>query len=134
MDKQSFSRVLIAVVLAVVAAGGVLVRQSWPNQGQKPAAGPELTKGTALSLLGMECSSEKVLGEYSSCIVDISKEQDRWTVTLTYDGLYDDSIRAKKVETTITYKDNQWVKGDIIQIQQCQQGRGHQDFSAEPCI
>jgi hypothetical protein len=56
------------------------------------------------------------------------------TVVVTLDGLTDDSVRAER--WTLSFEPN----GDVYELagaswaQQCQPGRGHQDFSPEPCI
>lgn len=105
---------------------------------QTPSLAPELTKETALSLLKdtwvMECRSEGVPGEYGSCTIDTSKEEDQWVVVMTYDRLYDDSVSAMRFITTMKYEDGQWVKGDVSRTQKCWPNRGQQDFSTELCI
>lgn len=96
-----------------------------------------LTKEIALSILKdnlfEECRSEKVEGKYNSCNVNISQEGNQWIIAVTYDGLYDDSVKASRIQTTATHKEGEWIKGDIIRSQQCWPGRGHQDFSSELC-
>ncbi|MDP3947232.1 MAG: GerMN domain-containing protein [bacterium] len=100
--------------------------------------GVELTNNIALSLLKTdlfeECRPERVVGKYGSCTINISKEADGWVVVVTYDGLYDDSVKATRTQTTVTYQNGQWVKGSVSKTQQCWSGRGHQDFSAEACL
>jgi hypothetical protein len=56
------------------------------------------------------------------------------TVTVTLDGLLDDSVRAER--WTLTFEPD----GEIYRLteatwaQRCQPGRGHQDFGPEPCV
>ena len=56
------------------------------------------------------------------------------TVVVTLDGLLDDSVRAQR--WTLTFVPD----GEVYELtaarwaQRCQPGRGHQDFSPEPCI
>jgi hypothetical protein len=95
---------------------------------------PELTKENALSLLGRECIPSGVAGKYRSCNIEILKEGNRWVVNLTYNGLYDDSVKAERIKAIIEYKEGQWVKSEVSQTQQCWPERGHQDFSPEPCL
>lgn len=98
-----------------------------------------LTDEIALSLLsdyllGGDCLPERVVGYYVSCLMNITKENNQWLVTITYDGLSDDSIRASRIRANLIYQDGQWVKGEIFQTQKCWPGRGHQEFSAKLCI
>jgi hypothetical protein len=56
------------------------------------------------------------------------------TVVVTLDGLFDDSVRAER--WTLTFEQN----GDVYRLaeaswaQRCQPGRGHQNFTPEPCV
>lgn len=108
------------------------------------------------NLLDPGCSPNKVEGKYASCTVDINDDVEGdwegtkpsvgWHATVTYDGLYDDSVKALRIEAYIDY-DGKWVIRKnyennypyaeitgIKKTQQCWPGRGHQDFSSEPCI
>jgi len=138
MNKKGFVNIILVIIIIVlvglVGYFAFVQKLETPPAIQTPPPSPELTRETALSLLKMECSSEGVPGEYGSCSVDISKEKDQWVVTITYDGLYDDSIKAQQIKTIVMYRDGQWVKGETSRIQQCWPGRGHQDFSVELCI
>jgi len=100
--------------------------------------GNELTKEVVLSLLKNdlfeECRPERIVGKYGSCAVDISEEAEKWVVVVIYDGLYDDSAKATRIQTTVMYQNGQWAKGSVSKTQQCWPGRGHQDFSAEACL
>lgn len=100
---------------------------------------PELTKEIILQvlkdkLMDSECSSTRVVEKYGSCKVEILRLGEGWKVSVTYDGFYDDSVRASKTETIITYKNGEWKSGVIYETQQCWQDRGHQDFSTELCV
>jgi hypothetical protein len=56
-------------------------------------------------------------------------------VVATLDGLLDDSVRAARY--TVELQRNQsmlWRVRAADWAQRCQTGRGHQDFSAEPCV
>lgn len=57
-------------------------------------------------------------------------------VTATYEGLRDDSSSASR-KVAIAHYDygyKAWVLETPVTTQRCQPGRGHQDFSSEPCI
>ncbi len=55
--------------------------------------------------------------------------------SLVIDGLADDSIRARSYELTFTRReDGTWRIDTATWTQRCQPGRGHQTFSAEPCV
>lgn len=57
------------------------------------------------------------------------------TVTLLLDGLLDDSIRARRYELTLSRRDDgTWRVDAAGWAQRCNEGRGHQAFSPEPCV
>ena len=60
---------------------------------------------------------------------------DSATATLLVDGLGDDSVRARRYELTFTRRaDGTWRIESATWAQRCHEGRGHQDFSPEPCL
>ena len=56
------------------------------------------------------------------------------TVTVTLDGLFDDSVRAERWTLTFAPEGENYVLTDATWSQRCQSGRGHQGFSPEPCV
>jgi len=57
------------------------------------------------------------------------------SATLVIDGLGDDSVRARRYELTFTRRDDgTWKVESAHWAQRCHEGRGHQDFSSEPCL
>jgi hypothetical protein len=57
------------------------------------------------------------------------------SATLVIDGLGDDSVRARSYELTFTRRDDgTWKVESAHWAQRCHEGRGHQDFSPEPCV
>jgi hypothetical protein len=57
------------------------------------------------------------------------------TVSLLVDGLGDDSVRARRYELALTRReDGSWRIDSARWAQRCHEGRGHQDFSPEPCV
>ena len=143
MNMKNFLKIIIAVIiiilLGLVSYFVVVPRTETSFVDQTLTLSPVLTEEIALSLLKenaflMECNSEGIPYEYRSCSVDILKEKDQWIVTVTHDGLFDDSIAATRMRIIVKYENGQWVKGEISQTQRCWPGRGHQDFSTEFCI
>ena len=60
---------------------------------------------------------------------------DTGSASLLVDGLGDDSVRARRYELTFTRRaDGTWKIESASWAQRCQQGRGHQTFSPEPCL
>ena len=60
---------------------------------------------------------------------------DSATASLLIDGLGDDSVRARRYELTFTRReDGSWKVESAQWAQRCHEGRGHQDFSPEPCV
>ena len=132
-------KILISIIVIVLLAGvGVFawLQFAQPEPQTEEKLGPYLTQGMALSLLGRECLAEGDPYNYTSCVVDVLEEEKekQWLVTITYDGLFDDSVRASQITTIITYQEGQWIVGEIAQTQKCQPGRGHQYFSTELCV
>jgi hypothetical protein len=56
------------------------------------------------------------------------------TVIVTLDRLLDDSIRAERYVLGLRPEGDRWILASVDWSQRCQPGRGHQAFSAEPCV
>ena len=56
------------------------------------------------------------------------------TVTVTFDGLTDDSVRAERWTLGFTEADGAYTLTAALREQRCQPDRGHQDFSADDCV
>ena len=104
---------------------------------------PYLTTDMALSLLQEKgllfftgCALEGEPYNYQSCIIEIAQEENQWiwTATITYDGLFDDSIRATRIKAIVAYQDGQWIVKESSETQKCWPNRGHQEFSTEFCV
>jgi hypothetical protein len=54
-------------------------------------------------------------------------------VTVTLDGLLDDSVRAERWMLVVEPGDEGYTLASAIRTLQCQPGRGHEEFTAEPC-
>jgi hypothetical protein len=55
-------------------------------------------------------------------------------VTVTIDGLLDDSVAALRLAFALAREGDTWTVTEAGWTQRCQPGRGHQDFSPEPCV
>ena len=56
-------------------------------------------------------------------------------VVTTLEGLLDDSVKASRYTVELQQNDaKQWRLRAAEWAQRCQAGRGHQDFSPEPCV
>jgi hypothetical protein len=56
------------------------------------------------------------------------------TVTVTLDGLLDDSVRAERWTLAFEQEGETYGLTNALREQRCQPGRGHQDFSADDCV
>lgn len=57
------------------------------------------------------------------------------TVTVTLEGLLDDSVRAERWMLGFEQRDDEtYVLTAALREQRCQRGRGHGTYSAEPCV
>lgn len=77
---------------------------------------------------------------------DCSSECEKMTVTIEqnlgttyvvalFEGLHDDSISSSRFVAPVSYRNNAWtLEATTEETQKCAEGRGHQDFSEEPCI
>jgi hypothetical protein len=55
--------------------------------------------------------------------------------SLLLSGLLDDSVRARRYDLTLSRRqDGTWRIDSASWAQSCQQGRGHQAFTPEPCL
>jgi hypothetical protein len=55
------------------------------------------------------------------------------TVTVTLDGLLDDSVRAERWRLGFEPEGEAYALTAALRDQRCQRGRGHEDFSPELC-
>ncbi len=63
-----------------------------------------------------------------------SRSGDEAEVTLTYEGIRDDSVRAERHVMKLVREGGRWrVVSDRV-TRSCREGRGHQEFTPEPCL
>jgi hypothetical protein len=55
-------------------------------------------------------------------------------VTVTFDGLLDDSVRAERWLLLFEPDGETYALRSAVRTLRCQPGRGHEDFTAEPCL
>jgi hypothetical protein len=55
-------------------------------------------------------------------------------VTVTISGLLDDSVAALRLTFALSRDGDRWTVTQARWAQRCQPGRGHEDFSPEPCV
>jgi hypothetical protein len=56
------------------------------------------------------------------------------SVTITLDGLLDDSVRAERWTLRFEPDGEEFRLVSASRTQRCQPERGHQDFTTEPCV
>ena len=57
------------------------------------------------------------------------------SASLTLGGLLDDSVRAQRYDLELNARDDgTWSVESATWSQRCQEGRGHQTFTPEPCL
>ncbi len=97
-----------------------------------------LTNEMALELVkekGGDCAEER---ECSSITAEVMEyEGGVYKVIATYEGLRDDSVTSRRVIMPVSLVgDDAWVLSDPEEggiTWRCAEGRGHADFSTEPC-
>jgi hypothetical protein len=56
------------------------------------------------------------------------------TITVTFDGLLDDSVRTQRFVLVMRQEGDEWRLDSAAVTQRCRPGRGHEAFSPEPCV
>jgi len=145
--KNNLYIALVVVALLLLGTGSYFVfieRTKSPLPVTESPLTPYLTTDMALSLLREKdllspfagCYLEGEPYSYQSCVIEIAQEANQWmwTATITYNGLFDDSIRATRIKAIVAYQDGQWIVKESSETQKCWPNRGHQEFSAEFCV
>lgn len=130
-------KIILITILVIVGLGILLYFDLQKNKEESKI--PKLTEEIALFILKDDlfsvCRREGDADKYASCEVSIIKKGlGTFDVTVTYEGLYDDSVKAMRTKASISYKNESWVKSGVEKTQQCRPNRGHEDFSGERCI
>jgi len=69
--------------------------------------------------------------------IDISVDKfdnNQYKIMLIQENIKDDSIAGMRVIMLAKKDNNEWTVIDIQRTWKCQKGRGHSNFSSEPCI
>ena len=117
---------VLARLLVLVAAAGTLAACGGNDDGDTaPVSGPG----------PLEVALEHVGPRDSETMTRQTRVgQDEATVTLTFDGLRDDSVRSERHVVTLEREGDSWRVVDDRVTYRCQRGRGHQSFSGELCL
>jgi len=59
---------------------------------------------------------------------------DRATLVATLAGIPDDSVESARYVLVVTKEKDGWRLESAARSQRCRGGRGHVEFSAEPCV
>jgi hypothetical protein len=86
------------------------------------------TAARFLSIVGTDAES-------TSITVPTPEVGNRVVVTITQEGLLDDSVRAVRYRLLMRRRpDGTWRIFSVERTQRCWAGRGHEQFSAAPCV
>lgn len=98
-----------------------------------------LTITSVVPTISQEQARALVLKTWGGCTPDtcgsVTVTASSNYVTAIYEGLRDDSVSAQKKVAPAYYSNGIWTLGELTESsQRCQPGRGHQNFSPDPCI
>jgi hypothetical protein len=114
---------------------GKTKRLKLENGALKELAGPTLSADVAKDLATKAWGDCKDADCATFTVNTLDGVDGVWYVQATYDGFMDDSIKAERRVAAAHYANGTWVLGTLItETRQCREGRGHQEFSSEPCI
>lgn len=128
--KRVFTFILIIVLVATASI--FLFFKEEPA----PPFGDQTADTVARNYFGGCDIGTSTLHDRCTLSATYRQEGKKIIVVATYSGLQDDSIAAERYEGEARYSLGEWSVSDYetrITVK-CQPGRGHQDFSQEPCI
>lgn len=76
---------------------------------------------------------EEAEGNYSYTVVKEKLDSNKIILTVTQEGLNDDSLFGQKSILTVDSVDGKWQVEEIKELYKCWPERGHQEWSAEFC-
>lgn len=118
-------------ILMAIGPKTVTTTAGSPTVGKTTDSKVTLTQDKALSL------AQGQLGTCDCTGRDVALNQtnsNTWTVTVTDNGLNDDSMTAKQIVATVSYQNGNWTWMTNQQLFRCAPARGHQTFSAALCL
>lgn len=119
------SGALIALIALVAGCDG-------PASGASTTAAASYPAQVALKAMG-EGFQESATNLRITQRVDGGEMPEKAEVTVEETGLMDDSVEAERTVFSLQFKDGQWTIAERVKTQRCRTGRGHQDFSSQPC-
>lgn len=133
---------MLSVALLLAGCGGGSGHKQWAGppppaaDGSVSVAGFDQAARSPLDTAAAFLRLDQVQAATTTLVSRTAAEGgDRATVTATFDGLLDDSIRAHRYVLELERQtDGTWRLRSAAFSQRCQPGRGHQYFSAAPCV
>lgn len=142
MDSNTKSTQYLVVGVLVIAAifFGWYLRGSVENDAS--AVDTEISGNSKLASIGeedarnlLDCHVERQDGRYVSCDITIEHPViGGQTVIAEFHGLFDDSVAESRTVARIVFENGTFKVIEKNSTFRCHVGRGHQDFSTEPCI
>ena len=135
-------------LLALAGCGGSVMEAEWPGP-PRPAADGTVAVGSFNDYLGKyedyagspEALATEFLrldeqssGSTMMLVTAPGEARDRVSVSVELDGLADDSVHAVTYTMVMAREGSEWRLRSTVRQQRCQPGRGHQVFSAAPCV
>jgi hypothetical protein len=135
-------------VVALAGCGGSGLEAEWPGPPRPSADGTvaigpfnnylakyedyaSSPEALATEFLRLEDQSS---GSTLMLVTAAGEQRERVTVSVELDGLADDSVHAVMYSLAMSKQGSNWRLSSALRTQRCQPGRGHQDFSAVPCV
>jgi hypothetical protein len=114
-----------------VAAGNERKLVSSFNAYLKNRKGPASPTGLALEFVGADRTQSALMTTRAQSSPEGGGPT---TVTVTQDGLADDSVRATRNVLRFVPAGTKWRLESAVRAQRCQPGRGHQNFAPGACV
>jgi hypothetical protein len=139
---------LVLLGVLVLAACGSGAETEWSGPPQAQADGSIAVDGFNRYLGDYEdyaASPEALAAEFlrldehrgattSLVTSDGAEGGDRVTAVATLEGVLDDSVESVRYVLVVTKEKDGWRLGSAVRTQRCRSGRGHTEFSTEPCV
>ena len=125
-----FKKIVIITIIISVAIAGYWFYQSVIENSTK-ALSQEIARDLVLKKWG-GCATNECLNLTINILENENKS--RYIQTI-YDGLKDDSVKARRQTIPVYYENGKWKLGNESKVEyKCQLGRGHKNFSSELCL
>jgi hypothetical protein len=133
---------VLAALLLAGCGGGAKKAAQWPGppppaaDGSVAVAGFDQAARSPLDTAAAFLRLDRQQAATTTLVAATAAEGgDRATVTATFDGLLDDSVRASRYVLTLEKQtDGTWRLRSAMFSERCRPGRGHQAFSSAPCV